>query len=106
MKTINEQFEHTPEVLKHLFRIADSYHAANSIHQAIELYFELAEAHAQTPEGQLAKQRLIVIGEEYEEQGNLHLSREIYERVMQLPGGKAIAGTSVTAHGVLAADDT
>ncbi len=106
MKTINEQFEHTTEILKHLFRIADSYHAANSIHQAIKLYIELAEVHAQTSEGQLAKQRLMAIGKEYEEQGNLHLSRDIYERVMQLPSGKTIVGTTVTAGSVLAANNT
>ena len=89
-KSVNEQGEeynpeYEPEILERLLKMADGYSAANSPHQATEIYMELAEMHADTPEARLAKQRLIAIGVEYEEQGNLHLARYIYERIMTLP---------------------
>jgi hypothetical protein len=68
----NAEFER--EILERLLKMADDYNAANSIHQATEIYIELAEVHGATPEARLAKQRLAAIGSEYEEQGQMHLA--------------------------------
>ncbi|MCY2992903.1 MAG: hypothetical protein NTY19_34230 [Planctomycetota bacterium] len=69
-------------VLSRLLRMADGYRRSGSPKQAIEIYFELADRNAETPEGQTACERLMEIAEEYEQQGLARQARGIYERLL------------------------
>ena len=68
--------------LDHLLQMADTYRGENSLRQAMEIYFELAEAHGDTPQGQHARQWLMAIAEQYEFAGNRRQARSIYERLL------------------------
>jgi hypothetical protein len=72
----------SPEILERLLRMADNYRTDNSSHQAIAILLELAERYAETPEGRLARNRLMAIAAEYENQGKLHQARGLYERLL------------------------
>lgn len=65
-----------------LLRMADGYRAGRQLHQAEEMYFELATNHGDTLQGQLARQRLLDMCEEYERAGKLHQARAIYEQLL------------------------
>ena len=69
-------------VLAPLLEIADGYFAAGSIHQAMEIYFELVSEHGDAPEGMQAGDRLMNIARRYVSAGLLHQARSIYERLM------------------------
>ena len=69
-------------LLDHLLAMADDYRTENSLRQAMELYFLLLEAHRDTPQGGQACQRLMRIAEAYEDGGERHLARSIYERLL------------------------
>ena len=69
-------------VLAHLLEIADGYFAAGAIHQAMEIYFELASEHDDTPEGMQAGDRLMNLARRYVSAGKLHQARAIYERLV------------------------
>jgi lipopolysaccharide biosynthesis regulator YciM len=86
MSTVFEETSYSENVLpllSHLLQMADDYHRNGSPHQAIEMYYELAERNAETPEGKHARSRLVKIAEEYERQGMPHEARSIYEHLLE-----------------------
>lgn len=70
------------EILVRLLRMADDYRRGDSPHQAIEVYLELAEKYGEAVEGLQARDRLMAIAAEYQEQGNSHQARSLYERLL------------------------
>jgi len=72
------------QVLSRLLRMGDDYHRNQSPHQAIEVYFQLAENHDETLEGKEALSRLMGIADEYQRTGNSHMARSLYDRLMTL----------------------
>lgn len=69
-------------ILSRLLRMADTYRAGNSLRQALEIYWDLVENHAATPEAHQARQCLLAIGEQYEAAGKLHHAQAMYQRLM------------------------
>jgi len=86
MSTVNEEIS-KPEVLmpllSRLLRMADRYRCSGSTKQASEMYFELTERDADSLEGWQARDRLVEIAGEYEQQGLPHQARSIYERLLE-----------------------
>lgn len=70
-------------LLKRLLRMADGYQATNDLHQAAEMYFELADCYPDTLEGVRARKCLLDIGESYERKGELRQARSIFERLLE-----------------------
>lgn len=70
-------------ILGRLLGMADGYRRDESPKQAIELYFELAELHGETWEGQHARERLMEMAEDYQRYGMPHQARSMYERLLQ-----------------------
>lgn len=70
------------KVLSRLLRMADTYRAGGNLRQALEMYFELVEKHGESAEATLAGEILLGVAEAYEGNGELHLARSIYERML------------------------
>ncbi len=79
---VNNEAEVVLPLLSHLLEMADNYRRSDSPHQAIEMYYELAERNADSFEGQEARCRLLEIAEEYEQADMPHEARSIYERLL------------------------
>lgn len=69
-------------LLGRLLKIADGYRAENALHQAMSIYFELAEKYPGTPEASDALERLLEIGDRYEQEGEVRQARSLYERML------------------------
>ena len=69
-------------LLARLLNMADRYRDEGAIEQAKEMYFSLAESHADAPEAARARERLIEIAEHYEAGGQLRWARSMYERLL------------------------
>lgn len=78
----NESATSTTHLLNRLLRMADTYLENGLLKQASEMYFEIAEQHEPSGEGQLARQRLIAIAETYEQSGQPRQARSVYERLL------------------------
>jgi hypothetical protein len=63
--------------------MAGEYRAANSLHQAAEMYFELVDSHPGTLEAIQARKCLLEIGDSNERAGELRQSRSIIERLLE-----------------------
>ena len=79
---VNSQAEVVLPLLSDLLKLADDYRRDGSPHQAIELYFELAEQNANSIEGQEARCRLSEMAKGYEQNDMPHEARSIYERLL------------------------
>ncbi len=69
-------------VLARLLRMADGYRRSGAPHQAIEMFFELVDDHGETPEGIAARERLMEVCEQYEQEGKMRQARSLYERLL------------------------
>lgn len=78
----SSQLEPPSPLLTKLLSIADMYRAEKSIHQAMSIYFELAEDHAGTPEAYEALERLLDVAKKYEDAGEIRQARSLYERLL------------------------
>lgn len=76
----------TPEsdrrLLARLLHMAELYRSEKALRQAVEIFFELAEHHDDTPEAAEARQQLLEIGDLYEKSGEFRQARGIYERLL------------------------
>ena len=79
---VNHEAEVVLPLLSHLLQMANDYRSNGSQHQAIEVYYELAERNADSIEGQEARCRLLEIAREYEQADMPHEARSIYERLL------------------------
>ncbi len=79
---VNSQAEVVLPLLSDLLKLADDYRRDGSPHQAIELYFELAEQNADSIEGQESRCRLSEMAKGYEQNDMPHEARSIYERLL------------------------
>lgn len=70
------------KVLSRLLRMAETYRAAGNLRQALEMYFELVEQHPLSGEATMAGDILLEVAEDYEENGEFHSARSIYERML------------------------
>lgn len=70
------------KVLVHLFRMADNYRASNSTNSAIEMYFMFFNEHPETIQAEMARERLLEIAVNYEQNGKSRQARGIYERLL------------------------
>ena|SRR6185312_5656075 len=70
------------KVLPRLLAMADSYLRADSLRQALEMYFDLSRSHPGTPEAEMAEERILEVARRHEEAGELHNARAIYERLI------------------------
>jgi tetratricopeptide (TPR) repeat protein len=70
-------------LLDRLLAMADTYRAGGHLRQAIELYFSVVEGHLHTAQAGRAFGRLMEIAERYEEAGERHEARSIYERLLR-----------------------
>jgi hypothetical protein len=69
-------------VLPRLLAMGDTYFRAGSLRQALDLYFDLARNHPETPEATEAEDRILELARLHEENGELHLARAIYEQMI------------------------
>lgn len=69
-------------LLLRLLHIADSYRAGNAPRQAITIYLELINNHANAPATRSARQSLTEIAEQYERSGELRQARSLFERLV------------------------
>jgi hypothetical protein len=72
--------EHT--VLKRLLAMAQRYRSTGELNAAMEMFWELAEDHAESAEGATARQALLEIAAFDEREGAQHMARAIYERLL------------------------
>jgi hypothetical protein len=70
-------------VLGRLLAMARRYRSAGEINAAMEMFWELAEDHADSGEGKTARQALLEIAAHDERGGAKHMARAIYERLLQ-----------------------
>ena len=71
------------QVLEHLLGMADMYARNGSLREAIELYFTLIIEHDGTEQAVQASDRIMAVAQRYESNGELHLARGIYERLLK-----------------------
>ena len=71
------------QVLEHLLGMADMYARNGSLREAIELYFTLIIEHDGTEQSVQASDRIMAVALRYESNGELHLARGIYERLLK-----------------------
>ncbi|MGA7502420.1 MAG: hypothetical protein WBX00_37465 [Isosphaeraceae bacterium] len=71
------------QVLEHLLGMADVYARNGSLREAIELYFTLIIEHDGTEQSVQACDRIMTVAQRYESNGELHLARGIYERILK-----------------------
>jgi hypothetical protein len=69
-------------VLPRLLAMADMYLRADSLRQALEMYFDLIRSHPDTPEAILAEERVLEVARRHEEAGELHSARAIYDQLV------------------------
>ncbi|MEI6226516.1 MAG: hypothetical protein WCS72_17355 [Deltaproteobacteria bacterium] len=69
-------------VLARLLRMADGYRRSGQPYQAIEMYFELVDDHGETPQGIQAREHLMAVCEQYEQEGKMRQARALYERLL------------------------
>jgi len=69
-------------VLARLLRMADGYRRSGQPYQAIEMYFELVDDHGETPQGVQAREHLMAVCEQYEQEGKMRQARALYERLL------------------------
>ena len=62
--------------------MAEGYRLSGCPNQAIEMYLELVERNGTTQEGRVAREKLMLICEEYEVQGKARQARALYERLL------------------------
>ena len=79
---VNNEAEVVLPLLSQLLEMADEYRRNELPHQAMEIYYELAERNADSFEGQEARCRLMEMAEEYERIDMPHEARSIYERLL------------------------
>jgi hypothetical protein len=62
--------------------MADGYAKAGAEHQAQELYLAIIDRNGETPEADLAQQRLMEVAQRHEKAGETHQARALYERLL------------------------
>jgi hypothetical protein len=70
------------KVLPRLLAMADHYLKAGALRQALEMYFDLYHNHEDSPEAEKAGEGILEVARIHEENGELHLARAIYERLL------------------------
>jgi hypothetical protein len=67
--------------------MAQRHRAQGTLREAMELYWELAEQHAGTPQADAASAMLLELAERYERDDAPHMARSIYERLLAVEAG-------------------
>jgi hypothetical protein len=67
--------------LGRLLALADGYLRSDSLHQALEMYFNLMDRYPDAPEALQAEERLLEVANRHEQAGELRSARAIYERM-------------------------
>ena len=80
--TEEDRSESRSRVLDKVFRLADNYYKAGGLRQALEIYDMLVRDHSGTPQAEHAEERLFDIAHGYEQNGEFHLARSIYEQLL------------------------
>jgi len=68
--------------LIYLLKMADEYLAAGDLHQAVEIYFSIIDDDPEAGEAAMARKHLLEIGRRYQQTGEPHQARSIYERLL------------------------
>jgi hypothetical protein len=68
--------------LHRLLAMADMYLRADSLRQALEMYFDLIRSYPDTLEALQAEERVLEVARRHEEAGELHSARAIYEQLI------------------------
>ena len=74
---------HRGQVLEHLLGMADTYARNGMLRESIELYFTLIIEHDGTEQAVRASDRIMAVAQRYETNGELHLARGIYDRLLK-----------------------
>ena len=70
--------------LDELLAMALRYHSRDEPRQAEDMFWRLAEDHADAPQGEVATNKLTAMAHEYERKGRDHEARAIYERLFAI----------------------
>ena len=88
---VKEQEKVTP--LSVMLKRAESWQKGGKLHEAIPIYFRLAEDFPGTEEASKAEERLLSLAQELEEEGKAYMALRICERLATPPaaltGGRA-----------------
>lgn len=71
-----------PAPLTRLLDMADDFLAAGDLHQAVEMYFSIVADDPEAGEAAMARKHLLEIGRRYQQAGEPHHARSIYERLL------------------------
>ena len=71
-------------LLGRLLAMAHRYRSEGNFRQATELYWTLAEDYPGTPQADAARAVLLELTEGYERSGARHMTRSMYERLLDL----------------------
>jgi len=69
-------------ILGRLLKMADCYRANDELRQAEEIYLTLVQDYPDSRQAQQARERLIDICAQYEQAGEFHQARSIYEHLL------------------------
>ncbi len=69
-------------ILDRLVAMADAYLDEGSSYQALEMYFDLVNSYPDTPQADLASERVLEVARRHELAGELRQARSIYERLL------------------------
>jgi len=64
-----------------LMRTGRAYQEQGNIHQAAYAYFDVLDRYPEAKEAQEAYDRLLKIAQQYEENGQLHMAKHLYQRI-------------------------
>ena len=73
-----------------MLKRAESWQQAGDIHQAIDVYFKLAENFPGTDEASKAEEGLLNLAQELEEKGMVYAAMRIYEKLAPQPVGAGV----------------
>jgi TolA-binding protein len=70
-----------PVTVGFLMRSGKAYQEQGDIYQATYAYFDVLDRYPEAKEAQEAHDRLLKIAQEYEENGQLHMAKHLYQRI-------------------------
>ncbi len=72
-----------PATVGFLMRSGRAYQEQGNVNQATYAYFDVLDRHPEAKEAREAHDRLLKIAQGYEENGQLHMAKHLYQRIDQ-----------------------
>ncbi len=95
---MTETTKSSGHVVGFMLRTAKTHEERGNLHQAIYDYFNIIDREPETEEAKEAYQRILKIGQDYEEDGQLYTAKHLYMRIEEeIP--EEVSGIPVSSPG-------